>query len=305
MRIFLASVLSLLIAAPISAQHVAVPPPPEDLAASSSAHHLVATANTVQKVFSQAKCGDWIKLSGEFPPYVKISELKPSCPVVIDGSGTTLSNLTIANSSNLIVQDSRFGVTKYANLNVVNSYDISVRGSVFESPGSAAVSITTSNHVWVLRNHVEGSRGDGFDIAGSQFVVISQNVCTDNVVTPIHPDCVQAWDVKGKDLVSDIWITRNEAFGLTQGFDGFDHGDGGFDRIYVVDNKISTTAVWAGQFNACRHCIMANNKAITLAGQPHGWGGARWFMTDADDDKTPDSGRTGNIIKANENGVGL
>ena len=297
--------LLLAMAGPTSARLAAMPPPPEEFIVSTTAHHLSATEQTVQQVFAQAKCGDFIVLSGEFPPYVKVDGLKPSCPVVIDGSRTTLSNLTIANSSNWIVQSSKFGTSKYANINVVNSDHIIVRESSFDGPGSAAVSITSSNHIWVVRNHIERSSGDGVDLAASQFLVISQNVCADNVVTPIHPDCVQAWDVKGKELVSDVWITDNEASGKTQGFDGFDHGDGGFDRVYVVGNKISTTAVWAGQFNACRHCIMAYNKAITLPGQPRGWGGARWFMTDANDDRTADSGRMGNIIKANENGLGL
>jgi hypothetical protein len=225
--------------------------------------------------------------------------------VVFDGSRTNLRNLFIAGSSNWIIQNSNFTVTKYANINIVNSEHISVRDSTFDHPGSTALSISTSKYVWALRNQVKGSGGDGFDIAASQFVVISKNVCENNVVTPTHPDCVQAWDVKGKDLVSDIWITDNEASGKTQGFDGFDHGDGGFDRVYVIGNKISTTAVWAGQFNACRHCIMANNKAITLDGQPHGWGGARWLLTDGKDGTTPDSGRTGNIMRNNQNGQGL
>jgi hypothetical protein len=305
MRPFLAAVLLLSMATAARSTPVIVPSPPEDLVAPNNPLHIPATAQTVQHVLANAKCGDWIDLTGEFPPYIKVGDLRPSCPIVIDGSGTTLKNLTFVNSANWILQNGKFGATRYSNVNISNSDHISIRDSTFDHPGSGALAIATSNHIWVSRNHVEGSGGDGFDFAASQFVVISQNVCSNNVRTPIHPDCVQSWDVKGKDLVSDSWITDNDAFGQTQGFDGFDHGDGGFDRIYIVGNRISTTAVWAGQFNACRHCIMANNKAVTLAGQPHGWGGARWFLTDAVDDKTPDSGRSGNIMKNNENGVGL
>jgi hypothetical protein len=286
-----------------SAAPLVVPPPPNDLVAPKIARRILATAENVQQVLAHAKCGDLIELSGKFPPYVKIGGFKPSCPVVIDGSKTTLSKLSIVESSNWIIENGNFSFTKYSNIYVVHSDHISIRDSNFDHPGVGAIAIGTSNHVWALRNHVEGSGGDGFDLAASQFVVISNNVCANNVVTPVHPDCVQAWDVRGDELVSDIWITDNNAFGRTQGFDGFDHGDGGFDRVYIVNNTISTTAVWAGQFNACRHCVMAYNKAVTLAGQPHGWGGARWFMTDADDDRTPDSGRAGNIFKENENGA--
>jgi hypothetical protein len=303
-RMILAAALMLSTAAPASAfVKLVVPHPPEDMDTPSNPQHILATPVTVQEVLAHAKCGDWIELVGQMPPYIKLSGSNPKCPIVIDGSKATISNLTIVASSNWIIQAAKFGITKYSSLNILNSDHISVRDSMFDHPGLGAVAITASKYVWALRNHVEGSGGDGFDLVGSQFVVISKNTCANNVVTLTHPDCVQAWDIKGKDLVSDIWITDNEAFGQTQGFDGFDHGEGGFDRVYVVGNTISTTAVWAGQFNACRHCIMANNKAVTLTGQPHGWGGARWSMTDADDGKIPDNGHTGNIINDNENGA--
>ena len=146
--------------------------------------------------------------------------------------------------------------------------DISVqRVTVIGTPGAGVVlgGVSGFNIGW---NTVTRSSGDGYDIAGSDHGVIHDNQESDNVLTPIHPDCVQFFNKGGPYPMgsSDIEVARNRCSGNSQGIDGF--GMETVARIYVHDNEVvSNSGNGIGMYN-CPDCRIENNHVSTYPGAP-------------------------------------
>ena len=271
--------------------------------AATAPTHIAATPANIASVLVSAKCGNEIDLGTGDYPSIRIYGLKPSCPIIIDGSAAAIQNITFSASSNWIIQGASFSPYIGPQVQVSESDHIIIRDSTSTGASIDFVLVANSSYVELANNRVQGSLADGFDVAGdSHFINIHDNRCVGATPSPTaHPDCVQAWSVAGSPPVSDMWITNNVAVGPTMGFDGFDHGTGGFARIHLTGNVVGSTAVWAGEWNACQACTMTGNIAYTMVGQPKGWGGTKWFMTDGPTDGSPDSGKT--VQSGNINGA--
>lgn len=299
----LIATLAALLAGPALSQPV-IPAPPAPMVEFVAPVHLAATPVNFEAVLTAAKCGNEVDLAAGDYPIVRVYNLRPACPVVIDASAAVLHTMPFQNSANWIVKASNFGSYIYGQLTISASDHIAVRGGYFSQAGANGIGITNSSYIEVTGAHVDASAGDGIDISGdSHFVVIRENRCTNNVLTAIHPDCGQAWSIVGKPQVTDLWFIRNVAVCRCQGWSGFDHATGGYSRVYLDSNTIATVNTWAAGWNACKGCIAVHNRAYTLIGETHGWVPPSWVITDAAAAGGADSGQSGNYSADNLNGV--
>ncbi len=273
------------------------------LAEPAAATTLTATPATIQSVLTKARGGDTIVLSAGVYSRITVYNLKPTTPITINARAATIRYLPFQNSSNFTLIGGAFGPSPYGTVTFLDSQNITAEDGVYTGAGTVALAVNRSQHINLVSNTITGSRGDGIDISASQYVLVQSNSCLNNIVTVIHPDCVQMWSVLGQPQVSHITITGNRARGATQGFDLFDHGYGGGSYIDVDNNVICTTVTWAGQVNAATNSTMIGNVAYTLPGIQVGWAPPTWQLT-ANLTTTPDGGDTrGNVFKNNVNGA--
>lgn len=304
---FAAGICALAFAFSVSAQTPPVPvipEPPPALVEFVNPTHRVATPANFSGVLFEAKCGDQVDLSAGDYPIIRVYNLRPTCPVVIDASAAVIHYMPFANSANWIVERANFAAYVYGQLTISGSDHIAVRNSRFVGAGTAGIGIANSSYIEASGNHVDASSGDGFDVSGdSHFVVIRDNACTNNILTAIHPDCGQAWSVVGKPQLTDLWFIHNTAVCHCQGWSGFDNVGLGYSRIYEDGNTIATINSWAGSFNRCKGCIMVHNRAYTLIGEPHGWVPPSWYVSDGAGATLPNSPTSGNYAADNLIGV--
>lgn len=128
----------------------------------------------------------------------------------------------------------------------------------------------------VFRNVAKGSAkgnvfrnmtSDGINIVSSVKISIIGNRCIDFAADgDFHPDCIQGWSEKGKPPVADILIEANIIDGRMQGISFFDHAAGGFDRITVRNNQVTTGYPNAIALSQCRNCMVSDNAVRTSPG---------------------------------------
>ncbi|MGI4878854.1 MAG: PEPxxWA-CTERM sorting domain-containing protein [Janthinobacterium lividum] len=267
-------------------------------AASASAKTVNATAANFVAVFAAATPGEVIRLSGRFG-LTSLTNKTWATPVTIDARAATFTDtLAIKNVSGLNVIGGQYGSTTGATrynkaVLVYNGSNVSFtkaafvgantgQGIVFVGTAGAKVTNSSFTHLGgglgltsvtgatITGNVSIYSMSDGFDIAGSHNVGISNNSCSSGTpAAGAHPDCVQLWSIAGQAPQSDITISRNVASGATQGFTSFDAAQGGGIRLSIVSNQVNTSY---SQGVACYACIDSNisyNSLTTLAGSAH------------------------------------
>lgn len=271
---------------------------------------LQAVAGNVQTQLALAAKGgaDGLKLSGVFPR-VTVYHLRPSAPIVLDLSDATIASLAFQDSANWQCHGGRFVGAVYAANQILGCDNLGFYDADYSGFGTAGISIGQSSNITVARNRLHLSLGDGVDIGASQGCAVVDNFIFDLTYASdppgLHSDGVQWWNVKGQKACSDLTISRNAIVTQSQGigcYSPYDLTDPGYERIVCEDNLISTTMTWAMHGVNCRNSVFRRNHAQTRIGSHPGWGGARIVLTDNIAGK-PDSGRSGNVLEANTEGL--
>jgi len=253
----------------------------------------VVTADGWSRAIARAQPGQTLKLSGAFPALdIKGRNWSPS--VTIDATDATIDSLNIEDSSGVTlvggvyepsaprpakaaVQANRSSRIVFQSVKVRNaapgdgiafaaSQDTEIRNSSVDGARNCS-GIFTSTGVTVSGLEVKGCRIDGLDIWYSHQVTVEKLSCSDfNLVDKHHPDCVQLLSRKDDTPTSDITIRDSIAVGAMQGFSGFDHGTGGYDRVRIINNTARVTYATGVRLMACRQCEVSGNKVETLDG---------------------------------------
>ncbi len=260
---------------------------------------LAATPATLDARVAAAGPGDTIRLAEDFYSLVRIANRSWPVAVTLDARGANLAGLKLDGVTGLHVLGGSFNGTvsqpDYVNVVEVNhGRDIVLDGAKISGTGAAGFG---ANFRWgtqvavlnatfrglqkgVIFNEVDGGRvadtsfakmrSDGINIAASRHVVVERVTCSDFAPIPAdHPDCVQMWSIKGLPPTADVAIRDSQATGAMEGFTGFDHGDGGFDRIVVTGNTVRVTYPHGIALYAARDSVIENNDIATLPGSPY------------------------------------
>lgn len=254
---------------------------------------LKATAANYKQVFSVAKGGDTVVLSGSFGA-ISLRDRNYATTLTIDARGATFTDtfsmkyvsgvtllggnyghytsslvairvtggdrITISKATIIGNGTSRHGIDVNATTNVT------IDSSTFSGLGLGAGFIGVTGGK-MTNNKSIGSSSDGFNVADSHKVLVSRNSCTGgSPKAGAHPDCVQMWSTKGNAPLSDIEVSDNIATGATQGFTLFDHGTGGGDRIKLLRNRVNTSYPQGIACYDCRNSFISGNILTTLPG---------------------------------------
>ena len=257
---------------------------------------LAATPATLATRFAEARAGDTIRLAEDFYPIIRLANRDWPVAVTLDARGANFAGLVLDKVGGLHVQGGSFvgSVAEPDFVNVIevnHGRDISFDGATISGTGAAGfganfhwgddVAVINATFKGLLKgvifNEVAGGRiadtgfthmrSDGINIAASHDVVVERVTCS--AFSPIptdHPDCVQMWSVKGLPPTADITIRDNHATGAMEGFSGFDHGDGGFDRIVITGNVVRVSYPHGIALYGARASVVEGNDVATLAG---------------------------------------
>jgi hypothetical protein len=138
-------------------------------------------------------------------------------------------------------------------------------------------------------NRLTRMRADGIDIAQGWRGEIRGNSCdATRILDAAHPDCIQLWSRPDEPPTSDILVEGNKALGDMQGIIASNHtrlqpvgtllatgeklaaarliDDGGFDRITLRDNILTTAYPNAINAQAVRGGVATGNAAYSVPG---------------------------------------
>lgn len=270
---------------------------------------IAASPATIDAAIAGARPGDTIRLQRGDYPVLAIRKRQWPVALTIDARGANFPGLKFDDVVGVHLQGGRFNGTVSEPhwvhvVNIETSQDIVFKGSEVNGTGAAgfglfarrssgvvvddvafkglhtAIQFSEVTDSRIVNSTFDGLRSDGMNIAGSQRILIEKNECSNfSPRVPVdHPDCVQLWSIRGKPPTADIEIRGNRATGRMQGFSGFDHGEGGFDRVTIVDNIISNSYPQAIALNQGRGVIVANNRVET---QPGAWWASAINITDS------------------------
>lgn len=264
-------------------------------AVSASATNYTATPANFAAVFMAAQSGDSITVSGNFGA-VNLADKSFLVPLRIDATAASFDNsLVIKNVTGVNFVGGTYGSTSgsvrynaavaaFGDTNIgfshatvvgaqtgtgiafIGSTGLTVTASTFDGLHSG-VDFGSSSYGTLSGNRSINSESDGFDIANSHFVTVTNTTCSGTVPgAGAHPDCVQLSSLAGNPVQSDITITGNTAKGATQGFTSFNPADGGGLRIDISDNVIATSFSQGIACYACVDSSIVRNTLTTLPG---------------------------------------
>ena len=263
-----------------------------------NATNYTADPTNFVSVFNGAQAGDMITLTGSFGR-VTLADRSFVIPLQINASAATFSDtLLIKNVSGIDFTGGYYGsttggthynaaVAAYddssvsfdkayvvgANIGtgivVSGSTGVSVMDSTFSGLHSG-VDVVGSTGAVLNHNRSINAASDGFDIANSHFVSVTNSSCTaGNPTAGSHADCVQLYSILGNPVQSDITVTDNYAHGATQGFTSFNPMDGGGLRIDISRNVVETSNPQGIACYACVDSRFTFNTVNTLPGAAH------------------------------------
>ena len=257
---------------------------------------LVATPATLNTTVAAAKPGDTVRFAPGVFTDLLIQNKQWSPAVTLDMRGADVTTVRIQKSSGLNVIGGTFrplasGPLWQPAVVVADSQDVRFADGQFIGAGhsgrglivrdSRNVAVTGARFTYlhigiqyletrggeISRTRFDDMRSDGINIAASHQIVVDQIECRDfSVGDGDHPDCVQLWSIKGKPPTSDIVIKNSKAIGAMQGFCGFDHDAGGFDRITVTGNTVHTRFPQGIAMYEARDSVISGNDVSTMPG---------------------------------------
>lgn len=234
---------------------------------------------------NNAKGGEVLQLPPGDYGTVNVPEKSYSKPVRVVATGSTFGRIGIGYVKNLTWSGGT--VTGYGReqpgVDIRYSTSITIERMTVTN-ARVGISMQRSQDVALLYNTLQGLHIDGVNIAESQRVLVQGNVCRN--FTPIlavydgngklvrdgdHPDCIQAWSRKTTAPTADITVRSNWINGQMQGVFFGDQivngvGDGGFDRIKIVDNRVRVTFPNGVRIENGRASVVIGNKVDTVPG---------------------------------------
>ena len=252
-------------------------------AADSNASPLGAGA---QQIVDRASGGETIVLPATATGPLKIKDRHFARPVTIDLSHARIEGILILSSSGLrIVNGTIKGpfVRNSHGIAIRDSRDVEVNG-VTVTDAAAGITMMRSQDVTIANNTIRRMLSDGIMIAGSQRVKIRNNSCSEFFPTPKvwsptaqllrdgdHPDCIQAWSIRGLPPTSDVEVVGNRGDGNFQGIffgnttiNGVD--DGGYDRVTITDNDMRIAWYNGIHLTDGRDARITRNRISTVPG---------------------------------------
>jgi hypothetical protein len=217
----------------------------------------LATFSTVPALLAAvatAQPGETLKLAPGDYGSSKIAGVHAACAqsappcVTVDLSGATFATLDIVDSSGIVLVGPTSRDSTWYGFTFARASFITLQGWKCEGGALAAcVGIGTDSHDIVVQDgSAHGHTGDCIDMNSVQHVLVKNNTCLDNVVTPKspHPDVVQMWTIKRDGAcvpTTDVTVTDNYGRGPTQGIDTFGtKADCPIERVIIHHNRIET-----------------------------------------------------------------
>jgi hypothetical protein len=230
---------------------------------------MITTCAGLVAAVKAAAAGAIITLSAGHCPRT-VFNLVTANNVTVNATGSSFDELDFYTSSGITFNGGEFDNSTYAGVGVLTSNNIVLKGIHCVGPGTACITISKSDHIEVNGGAVEQSKGDGVDVAASSFVHVHYFTCSNNVVTAIHPDCVQGWSIPATATVAmipltDFEVDHNVAVGPTQGFDVWDAFYPSNARVHIHDNIASVNQNCSGLYNATDG-LVENNLCIGYPG---------------------------------------
>lgn len=260
---------------------------------------VVMTATNVNAALAALRPGDTLQMEGLFANRVSFVN-RDFAGVRVDASRATLpEGMALNNVQNIAFHGGTWGRTDtetrdWFAIRITNSSHVSLEGATVigtnNSRGSGVVSTRSQNitirdslftgHVTGIvadtnrdalftRNQFRNGASDGIQIMNSQRAILSENTCTEVVMTPgAHADCIQLWSVAGQPLQSDIYLLNNVAIGDMQGFASFTPGTASGTRITFAGNLAAMTHVHGIACFGCTDSLFVDNVVSSLPTSP-------------------------------------
>ena len=247
---------------------------------SSGAGEAPAAAGDVDELIASAQPGDVVKLPAGSLGLVTIRERSWSRPLTVDARKSRLRmvldgvhNLHILGGTYADANDTGRG--GYA-LSVENSSGIRIQDARFTNATRGLV-VGRSEDLVLQNLEFVDMRAEGINLGLSRRVKIRGVRCSRfNPVPPDHPDCIQAWSRPSAPPSADIEVSDVFVEGSMQGVFFGNHvrngvDDGGFDRITIRRDHVTTSFTNAIALFDCRNCTIVDNVAWSL---PNGFNSA-------------------------------
>jgi parallel beta-helix repeat protein len=227
-----------------------------------------ATPSTLAATIAKAPCGATVLLAGEHPKTVlKGRQCPPDAPLTLDMTRATFAGFGLQSSTGVTVLGGVYkAVAPNDGIAVAGSSDVVLKAPTVIAARNC-LGIYSSARVTVDDANLSGCQIDGADVWYSQFVTISRLACHDfDLRDNHHPDCVQLLSSYKLGITSDVTVRDSLAYGAMQGFSGFDHGTGGYDRVRFINNTAKVTYAAGLYLVECRNCTLTGNTVETLPG---------------------------------------
>lgn len=256
------------------------------MATASSAYAWQTATMTNQEVLTliaNAKPGETIDIPSTFSGPLVISGKHYADPITLRNYSSTIENIVIRDSSNIIVEGGAVmggpNVTYAVQMDRAKS--VTIRGMTITGAVRGIV-MNRSESIGVFQNRLFGLRTDGINAAESRKIIIEGNSCSNfNPILPVydsagnlvkdgdHPDCIQLWSRPTTAPTADIVIRGNSMNGYMQGIFLGNHvragvDDGGFDRVVIENNYVDISFPNGIYVGAGRFVRIVGNQVMTV-----------------------------------------
>ncbi|MFM9828580.1 MAG: NosD domain-containing protein [Sphingomonas sp.] len=243
------------------------------------------TPANIDEALDRASNGGTLVLSDGNYGTLTISNRSFPNKLTIDARAARFSGIVLRNVENVDLNGGWIigpGGRSYG-VSMVRTKFITLRN--FQVSGShRGIVLNQVENVTLFNNRLFDLISDGINIAYSKRVRVERNVCRNFRPSPAtydangklladgdHPDCIQAWSRPEYDPTSDLVITNNYMIGQMQGIflgnhvrDGVD--DGGFDRVSILDNRITVAFPNGITVGGARGLQITGNSISTVPG---------------------------------------
>lgn len=253
-----------------------------------------ATPSTIEATLKAAPCGSTVILVGSQPfgPSRGLSGRVCATPIIVSAGTVSVGAVYYKGTTGL---DWRGGVLAGFRGDGVSNVTLTGAAVLARAGGpTSGVSINTGKNVVLQGLRLDGfatgvsfNRVDGFTVSGSSFTgmgsdgfqgaAVWRGTITGNdfrnfapYVAGVHRDGIQLRSLAGVAPSSDITVSLNTlSLQMAQGITFTDHGEGGGDRIQVLDNVIQAGQPSGIGMTAVRFANVQRNAVTTFPGSPY------------------------------------
>lgn len=231
------------------------------------------TPETFGAALADAKGGETIQLTRGDYGRIELRGRSFPAGLVIEAPADAELSISLQNVDGVTLRGGTLAHARGAGALGYGAHILDSRNIVFDgvaaTDSTRGVVINRSQDITLLNTSLFGLRSDGIDIAASQRVIVDGATCEDfSPADGDHPDCIQAWSADG-NIVSDVLVTNVRAEGAMQGIFFGDQQAGGFDRVRIINNRVTAAFGNGVAVAECRTCEVIGNTVSTYPGSPH------------------------------------